>query len=371
MFSTPARYLKIQWLGEWVKAHRHVLIAFFAALATVVTLLALIAIVVSLHGVAENRERLYRTLSLGIGQTVVDYIRHKDQFTARQDIIIFAIGVIGVLYLAVILLLYVLAKIHQLLSATHEQLEHTFKQLEQTHQQLKEEETIKSEMISALTHNANTNLSIIDGRLTSIEMKTTGVPAVAIAGDLAVLRENAASLNWLVDNINANELIRQGQVKIHLQPVELHRTIQDVLSGFFDQWKREGTRLEYSLEGEYRVLASGELIRQVLLNLVHNATKFNRPGGLLKIATALEGGGMVRTMVQDEGPGIAPENWEAIFKPYVRLINSNRGAGLGLSISRTYIQKLNGQLGVQESQFNRGTTFYFTLPLAMKKEPKA
>lgn len=106
------------------------------------------------------------------------------------------------------------------------------------------------------------------------------------------------------------------------------------------------------------------LIEEVWVNYISNAIKYGGSPPHLELgATELEEG-WVRFWVQDNGPGVPPEELERLFTPFTRLqLTSSyaQGYGLGLSIVRSIVEKLGGQVGV-ESFPNRGSTFFFTLP---------
>ena len=108
-------------------------------------------------------------------------------------------------------------------------------------------------------------------------------------------------------------------------------------------------------------------IIQVLTNLVDNAIKFTEKG---KITIATTGGDdTVRISVQDTGPGIKKEDLVKLFREFEQLSDCNEritgGTGLGLSISRKIVEKHNGKIWA-ESEFGKGTTFYFELPIQEK-----
>jgi CheY-like chemotaxis protein len=113
------------------------------------------------------------------------------------------------------------------------------------------------------------------------------------------------------------------------------------------------------------VRADPQHLKQVLLNLLTNAIKFNRVGGTVTL-TCREENGRVRLNVTDTGPGIAPEMHERLFAPFDRLDAESRGiegTGLGLALSRGLMEAIGGSLGV-DSAPGTGSTFWLELPLA-------
>jgi two-component system sensor histidine kinase/response regulator len=111
-------------------------------------------------------------------------------------------------------------------------------------------------------------------------------------------------------------------------------------------------------------LGYGPWVEEVWVNYLTNAIKYGgRPPRVELGATVLDGPSkMVRFWVSDNGPGLAPEEQPQLFTPFIRLDQDRAdGYGLGLSIVRSIVGRLGGQVGV-ESQVGRGSTFTFTLP---------
>ncbi len=110
-------------------------------------------------------------------------------------------------------------------------------------------------------------------------------------------------------------------------------------------------------------------LEQVLVNLVHNAIKFTDPGGEILVSTALfEGAGLpksVRFIVSDTGRGIPADDLPRIFERFYRVdkARSRGGTGLGLAIARHIVEAHGGTIWA-ESVEGRGSTFYFTIPIA-------
>ena len=125
----------------------------------------------------------------------------------------------------------------------------------------------------------------------------------------------------------------------------------------------------YIGEGLPLVRADKGKIRQVLMNLLSNSTKFTPDGGRLRVEAVNEDS-WCRVSVIDNGIGIRKEHQEMIFEPFTQLDSAlpreTRGTGLGLTISRQIIERHGGRIWV-ESEFGKGSRFSFTLPLAAGK----
>ncbi len=106
----------------------------------------------------------------------------------------------------------------------------------------------------------------------------------------------------------------------------------------------------------------GPWIEEVWANYISNAIKYGGPKACVELGAALQPDGMVRFWVRDQGQGIPPEVQPRLFVPFSQVGHMHEaGHGLGLSIVRSIVEKLGGQVGV-ESQVGQGSLFYFTLP---------
>jgi signal transduction histidine kinase len=120
-------------------------------------------------------------------------------------------------------------------------------------------------------------------------------------------------------------------------------------------------------EGPLEAQIDGSKIRQVLLNLIQNAAEAMEDGGAVTVRASgfPEGGGIVLA-VQDDGPGIPPEQLKRVFEPFFSTKFS--GTGLGLAIARSLVEQHGGTLQV-DSEVGKGTNFYLILPGEEGEEP--
>ena len=112
------------------------------------------------------------------------------------------------------------------------------------------------------------------------------------------------------------------------------------------------------------VRADERKVKQVLLNLLSNALKFTPEGGRIEIRAVVHDG-PVEVSVTDTGVGIAPEDLEAVFEEFRQVGTADKkveGTGLGLALSRKFIELHGGRIWVK-SQVGQGSTFTFTLPV--------
>jgi CheY-like chemotaxis protein len=116
---------------------------------------------------------------------------------------------------------------------------------------------------------------------------------------------------------------------------------------------------------EAHVVADLQRLKQVLLNLISNALKYNHDGGQVTLFCEEKREGILRINIRDTGPGIAPDNLHRIFEPFERLDADARGvegSGVGLALSKALIEAMGGVLGV-DSQVGAGSTFWIELAI--------
>jgi two-component system NtrC family sensor kinase len=150
---------------------------------------------------------------------------------------------------------------------------------------------------------------------------------------------------------------------INLRPTNLNQIIDRALRLIQHQLDLAAVQIQLDLDAELpMVICDGAQIEQVLLALMMNALDALPQGGNLWVTTRLSReDNAIRIVVRDDGCGIAPEILPRLFEPFLTTKETGRGVGLGLAISRSILERHNGDIEVQ-SEVGRGTTFTVTLP---------
>jgi CheY-like chemotaxis protein/anti-sigma regulatory factor (Ser/Thr protein kinase) len=170
----------------------------------------------------------------------------------------------------------------------------------------------------------------------------------------------------LIDEVLDISRIEAGHLSISLEPVLLNEVIQEALDLIHPLAAKWNVRLGGAARevGDRYVLADRQRLKQVLLNFLSNATKFNRPGGTVSIAAEDAPGDRLRVNVTDTGPGIPPEKMGRLFTAFDRLGAEEtgvEGTGLGLALSKRLVEVMGGAVGV-DSAVGLGSTFWVELP---------
>jgi signal transduction histidine kinase len=154
-------------------------------------------------------------------------------------------------------------------------------------------------------------------------------------------------------------------MELELSDFHLPNALENALILVRERASRRGIRLGSTVDERLGVITGDERkVKQVLLNLLSNALKFTPEGGRIDVQARLDDG-MAEISVADTGVGIAPEDQEAVFEEFRQVGGAEKkaeGTGLGLALSRKFIELHGGRIGVK-SQVGMGSTFTFTLPV--------
>nr|MEE4267740.1 ATP-binding protein [Candidatus Krumholzibacteria bacterium] len=145
--------------------------------------------------------------------------------------------------------------------------------------------------------------------------------------------------------------------------IQLNEAVKTVLRLVSFNLERKGVTMDSFLAPELpRVLADRQLIQEVIMNLLINATDASHPGDVIRISTSVSGTS-VMLAISDQGPGIEPEDLDRIFDPFFTTKKPGEGTGLGLSICLSIVQAAGGSIDV-DSRPGQGATFTIALPIA-------
>jgi signal transduction histidine kinase len=155
-------------------------------------------------------------------------------------------------------------------------------------------------------------------------------------------------------------------IELDIQPVDVGALVEEVLSLLRPLGDARRLTLIANDGQHVLVLADYHRLKQVLINLGSNAVKFNREGGDVTVDCEPAGADCVHIAVTDSGDGIPADMLERVFVPFDRLDAEKRGVegtGIGLTLSKTFVEAMGGSIGV-ESTVGKGSTFWVELPAA-------
>jgi two-component system sensor histidine kinase KdpD len=224
-----------------------------------------------------------------------------------------------------------------------------------------EAESMRSSLLSSVSHDLRTPLASITGTASSLLEGDASLDASTRRVLLETLYEEAERLNRLVRNLLDMTRLQSGALRVSKQWHPLEEVIGAAL-GRLDKLLR-GRTVATQIPADLPLVPIDDvLIEQVLINLLENAVKYTPPGSQVEVATCV-GEGNVTVGVSDHGAGIPLGDETRIFEKFYRGRSStSRGAGLGLAICRGIIEAHGGRIWA-ENRPEGGALFQFTIPL--------
>lgn len=259
----------------------------------------------------------------------------------------------------------------------NEDLAHAYAQLRRLNEQIQASKLdaelarrAKEEFVANVSHELRTPLNMIIGfsEMITDAPHTYGEKLpIALLSDIHVIHRNSRHLSQLINDVLVLSQSGVGQMSLSRSWVQMGEIVDDAVYAVAPLYKSKRLALDVTIPADLPPTFCDRLrVRQVLLNLLSNAGRYTERGGV-QIAVEQE---ETRTLisVKDSGPGIAPEDQKRIFEPFhqagIPTRRSSEGSGLGLSISKNLVEAHGGKMWL-ESSLGQGSTFYFSLPIAL------
>jgi len=249
------------------------------------------------------------------------------------------------------------------------ELEEQSRQLEAARSKAEEASTAKSAFLSRASHELRTPLNAVLGFAQLLEQDLPQPEQRAQVGQIV---QGGAHLRALLDDLLDLTGIETGHLPMGAAPTALGPVVHEVLTMMLSRAEEQGVRFRSTIEPEddRTVMADRRRLKQVLINLISNAIKYNRLGGWVAIECEASADRW-RVRVSDSGAGIPAERLPQLYRPFERLgaeQSGVEGTGLGLALSKAFVVAMNGEIGV-ETELGRGSTFWLELPAAAAVDP--
>ena len=230
---------------------------------------------------------------------------------------------------------------------------------------------VKSEFTQKVSHELRTPLAAMKESIDLIFDGSVGKINQEQKEFLSIAKKNADRLSRLINDVLDFSKLSSHKAKIKIEPVNLNELIESVVNINKLVIEKQGLSVKMDLASTKDLVLNldADSINQVLTNLINNAVKFTEKG-VIKILTEFEKDAeSVKVCVEDEGIGILQEDIPKLFQPFVQVGpgsgKSKGGTGLGLAICKEIIEQAGGKIWV-ESEFKKGSKFYFSLPVKEK-----
>ncbi|MES1205390.1 MAG: ATP-binding protein [Pseudomonadota bacterium] len=224
----------------------------------------------------------------------------------------------------------------------------------------------KDDFIAILGHELRNPLAAI---VTAVELQKH---RRAIGRETDVIDRHAHHLARLVDDLLDISRLARGHVELRSEPVSLATVLRQAVEIASPLVSRNGHTLQVADAGELTVQGDRVRLTQVFANLLTNAAKFTPPGGRIEVLVQ-RSADRARISVRDNGAGIAADQLERIFEPFVQADRSRDvlrgGLGLGLAIVNNMVRRHRGTVSVQSDGRGLGATFTVELPTSIATEP--
>ena len=223
----------------------------------------------------------------------------------------------------------------------------------------------KSDFLSSMSHELRTPLNAILG---FAQLMETGVPSPTPAQkrNLDQILKAGWYLLELINEILDLALIESGKVTLSREPVSLIEVMLECRAMIEPQAQKRGIGMTFPrFEIPYFVKADRTRVKQVLINLLFNAIKYNKPQGAVAVECALVPQDSIRISVRDTGAGLAPKQLAQLFQPFNRLgkeAGAEEGTGIGLVVTKRLVELMGGVIGA-DSAVGVGSVFWIELPL--------
>jgi len=257
------------------------------------------------------------------------------------------------------------ARLYTSVEQTTEKLRQTNEQLVRANEQMQEVVKLKDEFVSLASHELRTPMTAIRGSLLTILEGYAGELSKESREFLVAAYNENDRLLRLVNNLLNISRIESGHFKFTYEHVNMNALIVEVTNGLLSAAKEKNITLSYVPNTAVpSIMADGDKIKEVLINIIGNAVKFTHKGGV--VVTLEQKEESLITSVADTGSGIAKEDQELLFKKFSQIqedyAKQTGGTGLGLYICKIIIEGLKGKIWL-ESSLGKGSTFYFSLPI--------
>ena len=235
---------------------------------------------------------------------------------------------------------------------------------------LEEVTRMKTEFLSITSHELKTPLTPLKAQLQMLQEGYLGQLNEKEEKSIDVCLRNLTRLDNLVADIMDISRIEAGRIKMIFKSMSINDVVKEAIKMQEPFAKDKNIKISAKLADLPTIIGDAERLRQAIGNLINNAIKFSKKSGKVTIETKRsDSNENIQFGITDYGVGISKEDQKKLFKPFSQIDTSigreHAGTGLGLAITKGIIHAHNGRVWL-ESEFGKGTTIHFVIPIKQK-----
>jgi signal transduction histidine kinase len=257
--------------------------------------------------------------------------------------------------------------LNELYTSLEDKVKQRTSELAEAHDEAVRANKSKSEFVSIVSHELKLPMTSIKGYSDLMLTGATGTLNENQTNFLTTIRNNVNRMATLVSDLADISRIESGNLRVEARAVPVWDVIDEVITLTKTQVEQKQQLLSLDVSSELpKAWCDRNRLSQILTNLISNANKYTPTGGRIEIE-AHSADDMIQISVKDDGLGMNQEDQQKLFSTFFRStdekVREAPGTGLGLSITKNLIELQGGKIWF-DSEFRKGTTFYFTLPVA-------
>ncbi|MFC1789793.1 ATP-binding protein [Patescibacteria group bacterium] len=225
----------------------------------------------------------------------------------------------------------------------------------------------KSEFISIASHQLRTPLTAVKGYISMIIEGTYGKPEKKLIKPLTNVYESNERLIRLVNDLLNLSRLEAGKIKMNPQSISLRNLVEGIINELKINAEKKNLYLKFIKSGKSlpNITADSDKLRQVILNVVDNAIKYTKEGGVAVEISKVDSQAQVK--ISDTGMGMNEKELESLFQMFTRATAGTQlhteGAGIGLYVARQFIEMHEGKIWAESDGLRKGSRFYIQLPI--------
>lgn len=218
----------------------------------------------------------------------------------------------------------------------------------------------KTEFLTHMSHELRTPMNAVLGFAQLLELEAEKRQLTQMSQNIGEILFAGGHLLELINDVLDLSNIESGKYQLEIKPVLVNKIMGEVLRLLETQAKEKEITISYKTEvdDQLEIFVDQRSLKQILINIISNAIKYNHPDGCIDIAIHKQDNGYCKFSVTDNGDGIAKELLNTIFDPFQRVTSRTdvSGSGVGLAITKNLVEAMDGEIQV-ESTLGEGSTF--------------